>query len=85
MGSHPYFLIGKLCRGAFSLILARSFWTGRDVSLAEVHGLHESQARSAARLTHIGRLVNVVSSNTCPPEELESGGLSTITLLILAC
>jgi hypothetical protein len=27
------------------LILARSFWTGRDVSSAEVHELHESLAR----------------------------------------
>ena len=45
MGSHPSFLIGKLCRSAFSLILARSyllFWTGRDVSSAEVRGLHEN-------------------------------------------
>ena len=45
MGSHPSFLIGKLCRSAFSLILARSFWTGRDVSSAEVRGLQESLAR----------------------------------------
>ena len=45
MGSHPSFLIGKLCRSAFSLILARSFWTGRDVSSAEVLGLQESLAR----------------------------------------
>ena len=37
--------IGKLCPSAFSLILARSFWTGRDVSSAEVHGLHEPLAR----------------------------------------
>jgi hypothetical protein len=27
------------------LILARSFWTGRDVSSAEVHELHEPLAR----------------------------------------
>ena len=32
-------------RAAFSLILARSFWTGRDVSSAEVRGLQESLAR----------------------------------------
>ena len=38
-------LVGKLCPSAFSLILARSFWTGRDVSSAEVHGLHEPLAR----------------------------------------
>ena len=34
MGSHRSEPIGKLCRSAFSLILARSFWTGRDVSSA---------------------------------------------------
>ena len=45
MGSHRSEPIGKLCRSACSLILARSFWTGRDVSSAEVHGLHESLAR----------------------------------------
>ena len=45
MGSHRSEPIGKLCRSAFSLILARSFWTGRDVSSAEVHGLHEPLAR----------------------------------------
>ena len=45
MGSHPSAPIGKLCPSAFSLILARSFWTGRDVSSAEVHGLHEPLAR----------------------------------------
>jgi hypothetical protein len=45
MGSHSSAPIGKLCRSAFSLILARSFWTGRDVSSAEVHELHESLAR----------------------------------------
>ena len=48
MGSHPSAPIGKLCPSAFSLqslILARSFWTGRDVSSAEVHGLLELLAR----------------------------------------
>jgi hypothetical protein len=45
MGFHCSEPIGKLCRSAFSLILARSFWTGRDVSSAEVYRLHESLAR----------------------------------------
>ena len=37
--------IGKLCPSAFSLILARSFWMGRDVSSAEVHGPRELASR----------------------------------------
>ena len=41
MGSHRSEPIGKLCRSAFSLILARSFWTGRDVSSADIHGPRE--------------------------------------------
>ena len=41
MGSHLSEPIGKLCRSAFSLILARSFWTGRDVSSADIHGPRE--------------------------------------------
>jgi hypothetical protein len=45
VGSHPPAVRRKRFWSAFSLILARSLWTWRDVSSTGVHGLHEPLAR----------------------------------------